>query len=194
MAPGPLPSKAQPPSTPVSGAVADVLAASEVVNKRTTTRLGLPSGYSVVGTFANPGGSSPAMVLSVRDISNGGMGIMHANFVHQGSACSLALVGRDRKIIVKMRGEVVRCTHFRGTVHDIGIKFCEPVKLELYIPALQASEEAVAQSTLLTLSGQVARQVKTQAAMEDIRRTVEVMLATIESVIDEPVEKEEKAA
>jgi hypothetical protein len=158
--------------------------ASDVVNKRTSARLGLPSGYTVVGVFAHPGGSSPPMVLCVRDISNGGMGIMHSNYVHVGSSCSLAVVGREKKIILKMKGEVVRCTHYRGNVHDIGIRYSEPVKLELYIPALQASEEAVAQSTLLVLSGQVARQVKTQAGLEDIRRTIEVMLATIESVAD----------
>lgn len=166
---------------------------SDVANKRKSTRLGLPAGFTVVGSFANPGGNSPPIVLSVRDVSNGGLGIMHPNFVHQGSACSLALVGRDRKIILKIKGEVVRCTHFRGAVHDIGIRFCEPVKLELYVPALQASEEAVAQATLLTLSGQVARQVRTQVTMDEIRRTVEVMLATVESVL-EPASAEERAA
>ncbi|MFO0833256.1 MAG: hypothetical protein U0637_15600 [Phycisphaerales bacterium] len=187
MSTSPLPSRVAQRAAQSTADLAHALEsqeASEVQNKRASTRLGLPAGYTVVGTFAHPGGTSPPMVLSVRDVSNGGMGIMHPNFVHQGSACMLALVGREKKIILKIKAEVVRCTHYRGAVHDIGIRFCEPVKLELYIPALQSSEEAVAQATLLTLSGQVARQVKTQVPMDEVRRTIEVMLATIESVAD----------
>ncbi len=189
MAASPLPSRVAHHAEQASADLAHALAseeASQHANKRSSARLGLPAGYTIIGVFSNPGGQSPPIVLSVRDISNGGMGIMHANFVHVGSGCSFALVGPNRKLILRINGEVVRCTHYRGNVHDIGIKFTEPVKLELYIPALQASEEAVAQATLLSLSGQVARQVKTQATMDDIRRTIEVMLATIESVADQP--------
>ena len=60
---------------------------------------------------AVPANPSPPIVLSVRDISNGGMGIMHANFVHVGSGCSFALVGPNRKLILRINGEVVRCSH-----------------------------------------------------------------------------------
>ncbi|HEX2838971.1 MAG TPA: hypothetical protein VHN77_12690 [Phycisphaerales bacterium] len=189
MASSPLPNRISQHAEQASADLAHAFAseeASEHAGKRSIARLGLPTGYTIIGVFSNPGGQSPPIVLSVRDISNGGMGIMHANFVHVGSGCSFALVGPNRKLIVKVQGEVVRCTHYRGNVHDIGIRFTEPVKLELYIPALQASEEAVVHATLLSLSGQVARQVRTQAAMDDIRRTIEVMLATIESVADQP--------
>lgn len=193
MASSPLPNRISQHAEQASADLAHALAsqeASEHAGKRSSARLGLPAGYTIIGVFSHPGGQSPPIVLSVRDISNGGMGIMHANFVHVGSGCSFALVGPNRKLIVKVQGEVVRCTHYRGNVHDIGIKFTEPVKLELYIPALQASEVAVVQATLLSLSGQVARQVRTQAAMDDIRRTIEVMLATIESVADQPSNEE----
>ncbi|MFO0833255.1 MAG: PilZ domain-containing protein [Phycisphaerales bacterium] len=154
----------------------------DATSKRKARRMGLPAGYTVVGTFVYPCGNSPPMILTLRDISNGGMGILHGSFVHPGSSCILAIVGKDRAVLCKIKGKVIRCTHVRGSVHDVGIKFDEEVRLELYVPALQTSEEQVAQATLLVLSGQVARQVRNQDPMMEVRRTVEVMMATIEEV------------
>ncbi len=144
--------------------------------------MGLPAGYTVVGTFVYPCGNSAPMILTTRDISNGGMGILHGSFVHPGSSCLLAIVGKDKAILCKLKGKVVRCTHVRGSVHDIGIKFDEEVRLELFIPALQTSEEQVAQAALLVLSGQVARQVRNQDPMVEVRRTVEIMMATVDDL------------
>jgi hypothetical protein len=108
--------------------------------------------------------------------------IHHGSFVHPGSAAIIAIVGKDKAILVKFKGKVIRCTHVRGSVHDVGIQFDEPVRLELYVPALQSSEEQVAQAALLVLSGQVARQVRNQDPMLEVRRTVEVMMATVEDL------------
>lgn len=152
-------------------------------SKRTSRRMGLPAGYTVVGTFVYPCGNSAPMILTLRDISNGGMGILHGSFVHPGSAAIIAIVGKDKAVLVKIKGKVIRCTHVRGSVHDVGIQFDEPVRLELYVPALQTSEEQVAQAALLVLSGQVARQVRNQDPMLEVRRTVEVMMATVEDLV-----------
>lgn len=167
---------------------------ADVASKRKSPRMGLPAGYTVVGTFVYPCGNSAPMILTTRDISNGGMGILHGSFVHPGSSCLLAIVGKDRAVVCKLKGKVIRCTHVRGSVHDIGIKFDEEVRLELFIPALQSSEEQVAQAALLVLSGQVARQVRNQDPMMEVRRTVEVMMATVDDISLNGTDKPQSAA
>ncbi|MFM9957218.1 MAG: response regulator [Phycisphaerales bacterium] len=61
-----------------------------------------------------------------RNISTGGMGLLHGAYMHPGAECVIAL--RDvRGRAVQVRGRVVRCTHLRGTVHDLGVQFAERV-------------------------------------------------------------------
>lgn len=94
-------------------------------SKRDTRRWRAQMQKSVV-TVQEDNGPRRSFVMVPRNISTGGMGLLHGGFLHPGCGCSVAL--RDtRGRGVQVRGRIVRCRHVRGTVHDVAVKFDERV-------------------------------------------------------------------
>lgn len=84
--------------------------------------------------IAQPGGSSVEVPLVCRNLSREGMSLLHSSYVHAGSPISAklpTLKGTTKPVT----GTVVRCTHRGGKVHEIGVKFEEPIDLREFIPA-----------------------------------------------------------
>lgn len=76
----------------------------------------------------HPGGSRATLQVACRNLSRGGAGVLHGAFVHSGTPCRLEmprLDGRHESI----GGLIVRCTHMQGVMHELGVKFTEPVRL-----------------------------------------------------------------
>ncbi|MCA9302825.1 MAG: response regulator [Phycisphaerales bacterium] len=74
----------------------------------------------------NIGGNKVTIPVVTRNISRGGISALHSSYVYPKSRCSIRFTlpdGRD----VEVRGEVVRCVHLSGKVHEIGVKFDEQV-------------------------------------------------------------------
>lgn len=71
-------------------------------------------------------GARRSLVMAPRNLSTGGIGLLNGGFLHAGGSCVVVL--RDvRGKAVQVAGKIVRCTHLRGTVHDIGVQFDRPV-------------------------------------------------------------------
>ncbi len=66
------------------------------------------------------------LVCVPRNLSTGGLACIHGGFLHPGTSCHVTLQsrGRDGRTI---EAEVVRCRHIERHLHDIGIKFVEPI-------------------------------------------------------------------
>ncbi len=80
----------------------------------------------IVVTVQDEGGPRRSFVMVPRNISTGGMGLLHGGFIHPGASCAVAL--RDtRGRGVQVRGTIIRCTHLRGSIHDLGVRFDERV-------------------------------------------------------------------
>lgn len=83
-------------------------------------------GVKMILSLAGPNGGFVHHMVVPRNLSIEGMAVLLSVFVHVGSACVLTvkdLAGRPRTLHAK----VVRCRHLRGTLHDVGIRFDEPV-------------------------------------------------------------------
>lgn len=78
--------------------------------------------------FTHPGGSETVLRLAGRNISRGGMSLLHNGYIHPGTKCRVELA-RAAGGTMDCRGSVARCQHRRGTLHEIGIKFDQPVRL-----------------------------------------------------------------
>ncbi len=89
-------------------------------------------------TITHPGGSSVTLRLACRNLSKGGVGLLHSSFVHPGSLCKIELPNlsgtRDR-----VDGVIQRCTHRRGTLHELGVRFRQPIDLTRYVLRDQAA-------------------------------------------------------
>lgn len=102
-------------------------------------------------TIMHPGGSTVQLRLACRNLSSGGIALLHTSYVHPGSACSMYLPtaagGEDH-----VQGVVQRCSHLRGTLHEIGIKFRQPIELARYISSDRAVIEHVNPKSLAGLA------------------------------------------
>lgn len=79
----------------------------------------------VVIRVTHPGGSVVDVPVICRNLSNGGIGVLHNNYLHSGSNVLVLLEKKGK--IQEVPGIVRRCNHREGLVHDIGIQFRERI-------------------------------------------------------------------
>jgi CheY-like chemotaxis protein len=67
-----------------------------------------------------------SLPVATRNISRGGISILHSSYIHTGISCDvlLNLPGGTTQTIP---GKVVRCSHIAGRVHEVGIAFHEQI-------------------------------------------------------------------
>lgn len=87
----------------------------------------------------HPGGSATSLKLACRNLSRGGVSLLHNGFVHQGSRCVVRLPMSSGRTM-EVPCAVTRCLHRRGTLHEIGIKFDRPINLRDYVGGNNARE------------------------------------------------------
>ncbi len=83
-------------------------------------------------TLEHPGGSRAVFQVACRNLSRGGTGVLHNAFVHTGTPCALELPKLDGQSEA-IKSSVVRCTHRRGVVHELGVRFDEPIQLSDFV-------------------------------------------------------------
>ena len=72
----------------------------------------------------HPDGGSSRILVSSRNVSRGGISVLHGGFLHAGSVCHLVLKLSSQDFRI-MRGVVKSCRHITGCCHEIGIQFTE---------------------------------------------------------------------
>lgn len=103
--------------------------------KNTVDREFVRWGYrqqSVVLELRHPGGTVVRLPVATRNLSNSGMAVLHSSFVHTGTSCMVQLQHQTMGA-VEVEGEVMRCQHIGGVVHEIGIKFTHPIDTREYM-------------------------------------------------------------
>lgn len=80
--------------------------------------------------MANDANRTNHFALRCYDLSRGGMSFFHGHYIHVDTACDLTLITADRRG-VRMAGHVVRCAHVRDHVHQVGIRFDQPLDLDV---------------------------------------------------------------
>ncbi len=70
--------------------------------------------------------------VACRNLSRGGISVLHGAYMHPGTRCVVALprVGRPPAVV---EGVVARCTHRGGMVHEIGVRFAESVSVREFV-------------------------------------------------------------
>lgn len=77
------------------------------------------------------------------DLSEGGMGVLHGAFLHEGSSCVVKFKTEDGSPIA-VEGRVVRCRLIKGRIHEVGIEFTSRQDLSVIFPSLGAGRPAPA--------------------------------------------------
>lgn len=76
--------------------------------------------------IVHPGGTTGALNVACRNVSCGGMSVLHDSYIHTGSRC-VATLSHPRYGPTGVHGTVARCLHLRGTIHEVGIAFDAPL-------------------------------------------------------------------
>lgn len=82
----------------------------------------------------HPGGANTVLNYVPRNLSREGIGLLHSSFVYPGTRCTVFLPHPARGE-VPLGGAILRCRHFRGKVHELGIKFDQPIDVREFLGA-----------------------------------------------------------
>ncbi len=74
------------------------------------------------------GGSTTSVRVAARNLSCGGIGILHRSFLHPGTRVRVRLRSITRGI-VEIGGAISRCVFKGGVLHDIGIRFDKAIDI-----------------------------------------------------------------
>lgn len=83
-------------------------------------------------TLLQPSGAEVHLKLACRNLSRGGVSLLHNGFVHPGSQVVVHLP-RLAGGAKECKGTVKRCQHRRGVLHELGIRFEEQVELRDFL-------------------------------------------------------------
>ncbi len=89
--------------------------------KRKFTRLAYLDPFVRVSVEGDSGAKKD-LVLACRNLSQGGIGLLHSAFMYPGTTVTIYLPRYDGKT-VGLRGKVVRIEHRGGIVHEVGVRF-----------------------------------------------------------------------
>lgn len=76
--------------------------------------------------------SNATVTVACRNLSRGGISILHGAYIHPGSAVTIYLLNHDRSP-TPVPGSIIRCRHVRGMVHELGIKFSLPIDTKEFV-------------------------------------------------------------
>lgn len=86
-----------------------------------------------------PGGGTSERLVTVRDLSAGGMSFLYPGYLHNGSAVEAELRKRmEGKELV--HGRVRNCRHIHGVWHAVGIEFREAIFPQLFLSQSAGNE------------------------------------------------------
>lgn len=77
-------------------------------------------------TIEHATGSKVVLPVATRNISRGGISVLHSSFVYPNSKCHITAELEDGRKL-DMDGIVKRCNHIGGKVHELGIEFVEEI-------------------------------------------------------------------
>ena len=83
-------------------------------------------------TFTQPGGDQRLDEVVTRNLSGGGMSFLTSGFFHIGTRCGMQLITADNAW-VEMQATVVRCRYVAGHMHEVSVRFDEPVNEDQFI-------------------------------------------------------------
>lgn len=83
--------------------------------------------------LVHPGSAHTVSIkVACRNLSCGGLSALHSAYVHPGTKVT-AIVPHPLEGGVPVPGEVVRCQHVRGMIHEIGVKFVKPIAAREFV-------------------------------------------------------------
>lgn len=100
--------------------------------RRVDKRINYQRQAGLIVQMRHLGGSITNYLVKARNLSTSGIGFLHGAFVYPGTRCAIALITINDKI-VRAEGEVVRCRLVSKHVHEVGVRFDQPIRMRDFI-------------------------------------------------------------
>lgn len=161
-------------------------------SQRAAARLQLPDSITIQVLVCHPGGGEVLVRAVVKDISRTGMGMLYGGYLHLETQVLARFVDKGGATIFVQGGKVVRCTHVRGVVHEVGIRFDAEIAADARVlsPEAGAAQGPVLNyAQLETLSVELSRLIQSRAAVEPIGcavRAIRESIIATHPALDEP--------
>ncbi len=118
-------------------------------------------------------GPTNRMMVATRNLSRGGVSVLHNTYLHAGTRVAITL-SHPLRGPVSLRGKIVRCAHRSGVVHEIGIAFDQPVNArEFVVTDPLANAFTMERVDAAALSGRVAWLARAGEDWEQARRLID---------------------
>lgn len=127
----------------VSPSDAEMHAAVEAINQkerlfealphRSSKRFALRSGHHVVMGFNDQWGRSVTVAPTVRDVSRGGLSVLHSVGLESGLRVACLFIGPSKRAGLRVPGQIIRCRLVRGMVYEMGVQFQSPAAIYPFV-------------------------------------------------------------
>ncbi len=122
---------------------------------RADERISFQDSAGVTLQLDQPAGPKLRYQVKPRNISRGGIGILHGAYVHIDTPCTIELT-TIRGTRARISGAVIRCRHLHRNVHEVGVKFDHPIDLSDFLADYESSEDLPSDDAeTCTLSGKI---------------------------------------
>ncbi len=152
--------------------------------RRAATRFQFPAGCGLLGEVGTEERNVTRFVLTPRDLSRGGMSVLHGGFVHPGVVWQLMFVGATQTLVLKIDASVVRCEHVAGNVHDVGLKFKQPLPDDFFENSDEVGESVANleyRGRLAVIADHVVQAIRSGVALNRAAKLVEELDAALKS-------------
>jgi|GEM_PF-2464471 len=126
---------------------------AEIEKERRSVRVTFNIGEVKV-LIASPGGDPVAFSVVPRNLSSGGMAFIHGQFAHIGAKIVVTLP-RLYDVPLEVNGEIVRCRHVKGLLHEIGVIFEDEIDIQQFVKLSRDQVKQVAVDTGSAITGHV---------------------------------------
>ncbi|MEM6459105.1 MAG: PilZ domain-containing protein [Planctomycetota bacterium] len=103
-------------------------------DRRRSPRKPVPAHLSVCLEVHHPGGTSHKFWARARNLSDSGIGLLHGGFLHEHTRCVVEVI-HDGLALVRIPARVVHCRYVRSSVHEVGLRFDQPICAEAILKA-----------------------------------------------------------
>jgi hypothetical protein len=122
-------------------------------------------------------------IVRPRNLSAGGISVLHGGFLYAGTACAVTLRTVDGEQL-PVAGRIIRCRCVHGRAHELNIHFTEPIALERFVDLHQArvvapAEPAYSRAQVVRLVRRLGELADEQAPLEQLSRVVAQLTALL---------------
>lgn len=101
-------------------------------SRRTDPRAKYRPQSPVVVHVHQPNGSEVRFTVLPRNLSAGGFGFLHGQFIHFPGKCAVLLPTLDGEML-SVRGTINGCRHVSGLIHDVSVVFSQHIDATLFV-------------------------------------------------------------